>query len=387
MTAFPARTWWQEHHTFLQQLAEDGEVQAGPPFSPQLLDLLADVERAFAVTGADTPPWPDPHLGPGGREVPVREEEYSRCLDPGKHRILGARAEAWALVLTERGWAEREEIIDGAALPWLIAPHARTHRTTALWPHRPGAQAVLLVRTAPDDGEGDRDLEPADALLPGIVVGLGDPPLPVETIPVCGCDACDSGSRDLLEQLDQAVLSIVDGSYEVEISPRGRSERSSFGASAGSGSDDPAVTVRIAAGPWAPDWTPRPMDPMLDLDVQSDPWTEEMLHEPWPSRLLDAVIWAFPVPFARRLDALRPGRAATVTSRAYVALEADACMSLDSTAEALREVGAGACRRRAREPGAAGDAGGGRTRRGLSALRRGEGRARHARRAAPVRDG
>ncbi|MDN6303852.1 MAG: DUF6226 family protein, partial [Brachybacterium sp.] len=133
MTAFPARTWWQEHHTFLQQLAEDGEVQAGPPFSPQLLDLLADGERAFAVTGADTPPWPDPHLGPGGREVPVREEEYSRCLDPGKHRILGARAEAWALVLTERGWAEREEIIDGAALPWLIAPHARTHRTTALW--------------------------------------------------------------------------------------------------------------------------------------------------------------------------------------------------------------------------------------------------------------
>ena len=51
-------TWWQEHHAFLQEGAEEGEVDAGPPFSPQLLDLLADVERTFAVTGADAPPWP-----------------------------------------------------------------------------------------------------------------------------------------------------------------------------------------------------------------------------------------------------------------------------------------------------------------------------------------
>src|SRR5690606_22817037 len=48
--------------------------------------------------------------------------------------------------------------------------------------------------------------------------------LPVETIPDCGCDACDSGSRDLLEQLDQSILSIVDGSYEALISPDGRRE-------------------------------------------------------------------------------------------------------------------------------------------------------------------
>ena len=60
------------------------------------------------------------------------------------------------------------------------------------------------------------------------------------------------------------------------------------------------------------------MDPMIEPEDAA--WAEEMLREPWPSRLLDAVIWALPIPLARRLDALRPGRAGTVTSRAYIAL-------------------------------------------------------------------
>lgn len=320
MTTTSAPTWWQEHHAFLQQCAEEGEADAGPPFSPQLLDLLADVERAFAVTGADTPPWPDPHLTPDGRDVPTREEEYSRCLDPGKHRILAARAEAWAQVLTGRGWAERGEIADGAALPWRTAPGPTLHRATVLHPHGSGAHPLVLVRTAPDEEDGHQDPTSADALLPGLVVGVGDPPHPVGTLPFCGCDACDDGSSSLLEQLDQAVLSIVDGSWEMEVSPHGRSERTSFGASSSSGIDQPDVTARLTAGPWAEDWTPRPMGPMPD--PADDAWAEEALRTPWPSRLLDAVIRAFPVPLARRLDQLRRGRSATVTSQTYISLEA-----------------------------------------------------------------
>jgi len=45
------------------------------------------VEDAFAETGVATPGWDDPHVGPDGQELDVREEEYSRCLDPGKYRI------------------------------------------------------------------------------------------------------------------------------------------------------------------------------------------------------------------------------------------------------------------------------------------------------------
>ena len=337
MTVIPDPTWWQEQHAFLQERAEEGEADADPPFSPQLLDLLADVERAFAVTGVDTPSWPDPHLGPDGEMLDPREEEYSRCLDPGKYRILAARAEAWAQVLAARGWAEREEVADGDALPWLIAPQAPTHRATVLRPDRAGAQTLLLVCTAPEGETGSSDLEQDEALLPGIVVGLGDPALAAETLPDCGCDACDSGSRDLLEQLDQSVLSIIDGSYEVEVSPRGRRERSSFGASAGSGAEDPAVTARITAGPWAPDWTPRPMDPMLEIDPEPDPWAEEALREPWPSRLLEAVIWTLPVPLVRRL--IR--RSATATSRAYAAVEPDEDREVTVPLDALEHPPAG----------------------------------------------
>ena len=145
MTTTTDPTWWQEHQAFLLESAEEDEIDAGPPFSAQLLDLLADVESAFEVTGADTPPWPDPHLGPSGRDIPVREEEYSRCLDPDKHRIVVTRAEAWAQVLTARDWAEREEVDDVAALPWLTAPHPGGCGATILRPHRSGAQPLLLV--------------------------------------------------------------------------------------------------------------------------------------------------------------------------------------------------------------------------------------------------
>jgi uncharacterized protein (UPF0548 family) len=174
---------------------------------------------------------------------------------------------------------------------------------------------VLLARTAPDGEDGHHDLEPVEALLPGLVVGVGDPPLVLASLPDCGCDACDSGSGDLLEQLDQVILSIVDGSCEVEVSPHGRRARTSFGSESGSGVDQPDMTARIAAGPWAEEWVPRPMGPMLEPEDSA--WAEEMLREPWPSRLLDALIRALPTPVAVRLDRLRPGRSGTLSSRVY----------------------------------------------------------------------
>jgi len=64
------------------------------------------VAEAFVTTGSTTPQWPDPHEGSEG---PL-DEEYSRCLDPEKYRILSARAEAWVLSLTRLGLACAEEI-------------------------------------------------------------------------------------------------------------------------------------------------------------------------------------------------------------------------------------------------------------------------------------
>ncbi|WP_341854590.1 DUF6226 family protein [Brachybacterium sp. GPGPB12] len=222
------------------------------------------MERAFEVTGADTPPWPDPHLGPDGEDTPVREEEYSRRLDPGKHRILAARAEAWAQVLVAKGWAEREEIADGAALLWRAESGLPLHRAMVSRPHRRGASPLLLVRTAPDEEDGHHDLTTADARAPRHRRRPRRPTAARRDAPFCGCDACDSGSRDLLERLDEAILSIVDGSYEALISPHGRRERTSFHASSGWSVDQPAVPAHLTAGPWAENWTPRLMDPMLE---------------------------------------------------------------------------------------------------------------------------
>lgn len=260
MVTTPVPTWWEENHASLCEIDEDPSelwADAGPPFSDALLQLLAAVEDAFAAAGADTAGWADPHVGPDGEDRDSLEEEYSRCLDPGKYRILWARAEAWMQILTARGWAERDEIGSGDRLTWLIPPRVAPHRTTVLHPRRPGALSLVLARTAPDDISGSTDLSGAEALLPGLVLGIGDPALEVETLPDCGCDACDSGSRDLLEQLDRLLLSIVDGSFEITVTPTWRTQRSSF--SSGGGSDGALVSAQVTAGPWADGWTPRPL--------------------------------------------------------------------------------------------------------------------------------
>ena len=49
-----------------------------------------------------------------------------------------------------------------------------------------------------------------------VQVGLGEPVEVLERQPDCGCDACDTGSSDLLETLDNAfVLALSGGVYVV----------------------------------------------------------------------------------------------------------------------------------------------------------------------------
>ena len=318
MTTPPAPTWWEADHASLCEIAEDASEQwadAGPPFSDALLQLLSEVEEAFAETGADTPGWEDPHRGPDGEDRDSLEEEYSRCLNPGKYRILWARAEAWTRVLTARGWATREDVESGdlrAGVRWATPPRLALHRTTVLRPRRPGALPLALARTAPDGAAGSTDLEGGDALILGLVVGIGDPAVSVSTVPDCGCDACDSGSRDLLEDLDRTLLSIIDGSFEVELSPDWSSQRTSFGASGGSGEDGTGPSLTLTAQPWADGWTPRPLSPAIDRDDSA--WADEMLREGRWALRLDTLIDSLPSPLARSVHRLRPSRSSAAVS-------------------------------------------------------------------------
>jgi len=171
--------------------------------------LLAAVEAACAETGAATPGWPDPHSDGGS----PAEEEYSRCLDPGKYRILAARAEAWTRALTGLDLATAEPLASADApaawrkgLPYDVSP------TRALWlrPHRAGTQPLLISY---------RGVDGYDDTI--VMVSTGEPAVLRASLPFCGCDACDDGSESLLEQLDAAVVDVVNRQAVHVLTPHG----------------------------------------------------------------------------------------------------------------------------------------------------------------------
>ena len=157
-------------------------------------ELVAAVDTAFAETGRGLATWPDPHP-----DRSPHDDEYSRLIDPYKWRIVGARAEAWLAALAGAGLAEIE--LD-AEIAWNAPPHTIVSRADRAVPRVAGAIPLVVARSrlgAVDDA--------------GVTLGVGDPAVPLAVIPDCGCDACDSGSRDALDELDGYVSSVVSGTY------------------------------------------------------------------------------------------------------------------------------------------------------------------------------
>ncbi|NPC96186.1 DUF6226 family protein [Nocardioides sp. zg-DK7169] len=174
-----------------------------PTTAAAVRDLLAAVDRAFAVIGADTPGWPDPH--PDGE---VDDEEYSRYTDPGKYRILARRVEAWAEVLAERGIATTTvaPLVAGEEKPGWLRGRRRADQIERVYrvvPRAPGGHELLC-------GVVIIDGEPL-----GLDVGVrpaGSPDEPgrcITSIPYCGCDACDDGSAMLVDELDRCFLALA----------------------------------------------------------------------------------------------------------------------------------------------------------------------------------
>lgn len=156
--------------------------------------LLVDVDAAFAVTARGLRQWDDPHPD----RSPL-EEEYSRLLDPAKWRIVGARVDAWTDALVGAELATLERDVD---VHWIDTPRTDVHRTDRLVPRRTGALPIVLARS--------RMAGVADA---GVTIGAGDPAVEIEIIPDCGCDACDSGSQDVLDQVDRSIGGVVRGEF------------------------------------------------------------------------------------------------------------------------------------------------------------------------------
>jgi len=163
-------------------------------------DQLQDaVRQVFTAAGGDRMGWPDPHPG-----HTVADEEYSRVSDPDKFRIITVRAAAWITALVEGGLATATPLTDADDVrgAWSGEPPHLGASVEATWLHPVAGGAVPLLLCL------DRVQEAEHAYL---VVGIGEPAVQVDTLPDCGCDACDSGSTDLLQALDRRLIDVVSG--------------------------------------------------------------------------------------------------------------------------------------------------------------------------------
>lgn len=159
-------------------------------------DLLDEVERAFARTSVGLRQWDDPHPPP---DRVVADEEYSRVTDPAKWRIVGARVDAWIEALTSLGLASVQR---DAEVEWAEPPGPHITRTDLVVPVVPGGLPLVVCRSRIEDVP--------DA---GVTIGVGSPVRRVVFIPDCGCDACDSGSANEIEHLEQYLRPIVGGEF------------------------------------------------------------------------------------------------------------------------------------------------------------------------------
>lgn len=157
-------------------------------------ELVAAVNTAFVETGRGLTQWPDPHPD----RMPL-DEEYSRVTNPQRWEILAARAEAWFKALTDAGLAEMEP---EAEVAWQELPRIDVARATRAVPRAAGGIPLVVAMTGFEEVE-----------WPGVAIGAGNPAAVLEVIPDCACDACDSGSQDALDVLDEYVLCVVTGAY------------------------------------------------------------------------------------------------------------------------------------------------------------------------------
>ena len=163
-------------------------------------ELQAKVASRF--DRLDLPSWINPHPNMAS----PREEEYSRVSDSERYRVVHSRARLWAAVLEDALGAHPHALTSGSVAP--DGYSGSFDRGVRLTPGQPGALPLLLL-------ERDAPTHSGDATLPVLDVGVGDPGVVFSSLPDCGCDACDSGSSDLLEAVDSTIGHVVGGPFVV----------------------------------------------------------------------------------------------------------------------------------------------------------------------------
>jgi Family of unknown function (DUF6226) len=155
-------------------------------------ELFELVEREFARLAQGLEGWPDPHP-----DRQPDDSEYSRVTDAKRYRIVGARADAWAAGVVQLGLAVTHDRVE-----WADPPQTHLRQAYVLAPKATGALPLVIARHQLGDCE--------DA---GLTLGAGSPTVVIDFVPDCGCDACDSGSGDLLATVDRCFSAVITGRY------------------------------------------------------------------------------------------------------------------------------------------------------------------------------
>lgn len=200
--------------------------------------------------GVSTRLWPSrAPLGPVGhachmdetREPP--DEAYGRVTAPERFSVLHEAADELLSDLVER-YDVGTSAADVSDFRWRGG--AELARAIRLRPSRADAASLVCGFTA----------------FPGLVVRFGK--WHVQTLPHCGCDACDEDPGDLIQELHRDVTALVKGRFREELSrgfrPRVSAEFVSADGSWTHGSARPLErsTARDLGAPGAHDWSPWP---------------------------------------------------------------------------------------------------------------------------------
>lgn len=184
----------------------------------RLRELQAQVASRYR--GLGLPAWPDPH--PGMESPP--EEEYSRVTSPERYGIVHARARVWTDILRDVPGVQVDTVAPGA--PEGEGGLGRFDRGVRLTSTRPGTLPLLLL-------ERDAPLQGQEGSLAVLRISVVQPVVAVAMLPDCGCDACDSGSDDLLRAIDETVGHVLGGPFVVMRGERWQAQWFPDGGSSG----------------------------------------------------------------------------------------------------------------------------------------------------------
>ena len=199
-------------------------------------DVRTRVAESYARLGM--PSWPDPHPWAAS----PRDEEYSRVTAPERYSVVHARARAWPDALGDLPGVEVETLPPGSFDDGDDGDDGteRFDRGVRITSSRTGTLPLLLLES--------------DAPLAILSIAVVEPRVTVARQPVCGCDACDSGSAGLLDAIDEQIGAFVTGPYVVLRRPGWHADWRPEGSSSGGTSPLPDHTEvmrwcqRLAAG-------------------------------------------------------------------------------------------------------------------------------------------